>query len=237
MSTLLLRLAGPLQSWGTRSRFTLRATELAPTKSGVIGMLAAAVGRRRTDPIEDLLSLRFGVRKDQPGSTIRDFHTARSLDGKDSMPLSQRYYLADAVFLVGVEGDSSLLQGLDEAIRRPAFPLYLGRRSCAPALPLSLGIRETPLLDALEQEPWLASDRFKQKHPGFCAEMLVDQDAVPEERRSGHVQGSRDVPVSFDPAHRDYGFRTVERLLIGVGAESLDTHDPMVELEEAQRCS
>ena len=51
MTVLLLRLAGPLQSWGVKSRFTVRATELAPTKSGIIGMLAAAVGRRRTDPI------------------------------------------------------------------------------------------------------------------------------------------------------------------------------------------
>lgn len=67
MTVLLLRLAGPLQAWGVKSRFTIRATELAPTKSGIIGMLAAAVGRRRTDPIEDFLSLRFGVRKDQPG--------------------------------------------------------------------------------------------------------------------------------------------------------------------------
>ena len=129
MTVLLLRLAGPLQSWGVKSRFTVRATELAPTKSGIIGMLAAAVGRCRTDPIEDLLSLRFGVRKDQPGRVIRDFHTARTLDGKTSMPLSERYYLADAVFLAGIEGDTALLEGLDEALRHPFFPLYLGRRS------------------------------------------------------------------------------------------------------------
>lgn len=70
MAVLLLRLAGPMQAWGVRSRFTVRSTELAPTKSGVIGMLAAAVGRRRTDPIEDLIKLRFGVRKDQPGPVL-----------------------------------------------------------------------------------------------------------------------------------------------------------------------
>ena len=129
MAVLLLRLAGPMQAWGVRSRFTVRSTELAPTKSGVIGMLAAAVGRRRTDPIEDLIKLRFGVRKDQPGTVIRDFHTARTLDGRSSMPLSNRYYLADAVFLAGIEGDEALLEGIDEALRHPAFPLYLGRRS------------------------------------------------------------------------------------------------------------
>ena len=66
MTVLLLRLAGPLQAWGVKSRFTVRSTELAPTRSGIIGLVSAAVGRRRTDPIEDLLSLRFGVRKDQP---------------------------------------------------------------------------------------------------------------------------------------------------------------------------
>ena len=83
MTVLLLRLAGPLQAWGVKSKFSIRATELAPTKSGILGMLAAAVGRRRTDPVEDLLTLGFGVRKDQPGTVIRDLHTAHTLDGRD----------------------------------------------------------------------------------------------------------------------------------------------------------
>lgn len=238
MPVLLLRIAGPLQAWGVRSRFTIRSTELAPTRSGIIGMLAAAFGRRRTDPIEDLLSLRFGVRKDQPGRVIRDFHTARTLDGKDSMPLSNRYYLADAVFLVGIEGDRSLLNGIDEALHRPAFPLYLGRRSCQPTLPVSLGLRETALLQALRAEPWLASPWFQKRHHGhgFEAELLLDQETVPAEAR-GTSRGSRDVPVSFDPRRRDYDFRQVERLMTWVSVRNLDTHDPMCVLEEANQCS
>ena len=236
MTVLLLRLAGPLQSWGVKSRFTVRATELAPTKSGIIGMLAAAVGRRRTDPIEDLLSLRFGVRKDQPGRVIRDFHTARTLDGKESMPLSNRYYLADAVFLAGIEGDRALLEGLDEALRHPFFPLYLGRRSCPPTHPVSLGLRETGLLDALRAEPWLAAQWFQRKHRDkpFDAEMLLDQEVVQEAalpaQERGAVRGSRDVPASFDPRRRDYGFRQVERLTARVSAPEPDPHDPMAEL-------
>ena len=107
---------------------------MAPTKSGILGMLAAAVGRRRTDPVEDLLTLRFGVRKDQPGTVICDFHTAHTLDGKKSMPLSDRYYLSDAVFLAGIGGERSMLETLDRAVRYPAFPLYLGRRSCPPGI-------------------------------------------------------------------------------------------------------
>ena len=225
---------------GVKSRFTVRATELAPTKSGVIGMLASAVGRRRTDPIEDLLSLRFGVRKDQPGTVIRDFHTARTLEGKskkDSMPLSHRYYLADAVFLAGIEGDRALLEGIEEALHRPAFPLYLGRRSCPPTHPVPLGLREAALLDALRAEQWLASEWFRQQHRNaFDAEILIDQEAVPVGERTDDVQGSRDVPLSFDPRHRDYGLREIERLMVPVGDSAGDAHDPMAELEEAGLC-
>ena len=238
MTVLLLRIAGPLQAWGVRSRFTVRSTELAPTRSGIICMVAAAVGRRRTDPIEDLLALRFGVRKDQPGRVIRDFHTARPFDARKPMPPSERYYLADAVFLAGIEGDRPLLEGIDEALQHPAFPLYLGRRSCPPTHPVSLGLREATLLDALRAEPWLASPWFRKRHRGhvFDAELLLDQDAVPAEER-GAARGSRDVPVSFDPRRRDYGFRQVERLMTQVGTPKPDVHDPMLALEEANRCS
>ena len=87
MTVLLLRLAAPLQSWGTGSRFVRRNTDRMPSRSGVIGLLAAAHGRRRTDPIEDLLDLRIGVRIEQPGRLERDFQTARSRDGATAMPL------------------------------------------------------------------------------------------------------------------------------------------------------
>jgi CRISPR system Cascade subunit CasD len=53
MSTLLLRLAAPIQAWGV-DKFERRGTERIPTKSGVIGLLAAALGRRRNESIEDL---------------------------------------------------------------------------------------------------------------------------------------------------------------------------------------
>ena len=85
MSVLLLRLAGPLQSWGTSSRFVRRNTDRVPSKSGIIGLLAAAQGRRRIDPIEDPLHLRIGVRVDQPGHLERDFQTARTRDGASAM--------------------------------------------------------------------------------------------------------------------------------------------------------
>src|SRR5437016_606458 len=76
MATLLLRLAGPMQSWGTRSRFDDRDTERFPSKSGVIGLLCAALGRPRAASVDDLAALRMGVRADRPGVLSTDFHTA-----------------------------------------------------------------------------------------------------------------------------------------------------------------
>ena len=60
MPTLLLRLVGPMQSWGTTSRFDERDTQLEPSKSGVLGLICAALGRDRSEPVEDLAALRMG---------------------------------------------------------------------------------------------------------------------------------------------------------------------------------
>ena len=69
MSTLLLRLAGPMQSWGTDSKFDVRRTGREPSKSGVIGLVAAALGIARQDrqALQTLNDLRFGVRVDHEG--------------------------------------------------------------------------------------------------------------------------------------------------------------------------
>ncbi|WP_371174568.1 type I-E CRISPR-associated protein Cas5/CasD [Buchananella felis] len=232
MTTLLLHLAGPLQSWGVKSRFAVRGTELAPTKSGIIGLLAAALGRRRTDPLEDLLRLRFGVRIDQPGRVIRDFHTAHDRKGQ-AMPISDRYYLSDAVFLAGIEGDAELLHGLDEAVRNPRFPLYLGRRSCPPSRPISLGPKDGDLHTVLTAEQWRASEWFMKAKKSIVAEILLDKAAVSEEGSVGDVRTTRDVPLSFDPEQRNYGFREVKRLTVLLGAKDADPHDPMAVVEEA----
>ena len=75
MSTLLLRLAAPLQAWGLDSKFNIRQTGNVPSKSGVTGMLAAALGRSRDESVEDLASLRFGIRVVREGKLICDYHT------------------------------------------------------------------------------------------------------------------------------------------------------------------
>lgn len=205
MSTLLLKLAGPMQSWGDASRHTRRETRLAPTKSGVLGLLAAAQGRRRTDDIEDLAALRFGVRVDQPGTLTRDFQTAIRWKDGTSMPLSTRYYLADAVFVAGVEGDDALIATLADAVRRPVFPLALGRRSCPTSEPVYLDVVEEPLEQALEAAPWQARP-WHRRRLGQSVQLSVFTDGDPD--TSGELV--QDVPISFDPQRRRHGWRTVE---------------------------
>lgn len=174
MSTLLLRFAAPLQSWGVDAKFDRRGTQRVPTKSGVIGLVAAALGRRRNEDIADLSALRFGVRIEREGTLLRDYHTAKS---EKSVYVTHRYYLADAVFLVGLEGDDATLTKIERALNQPMFPLFLGRRSCPPEGKLSLGIRlEKTLLEALREEPRPA-EQLRQNGGVQNAQMRIVSDA------------------------------------------------------------
>ncbi|WP_117237797.1 type I-E CRISPR-associated protein Cas5/CasD [Thermus sediminis] len=164
MPTLLLRLQGPLQSWGTRSRFDHRDTWPYPTKSGVVGLLAAALGRDRREDVSDLAALRMGVRVDRKGVLKVDYQTAKevrtaNLESKKKKDVqSWRYFLSDAAFLAGLEGDGGLLRELHGALKNPRFPLFLGRKGYVPSPPPYLpdGLVEAPLEEALRAYPYLA---------------------------------------------------------------------------------
>ena len=233
MRTLLLRFAAPMQSWGIASKFDTRDTAREPSKSGVIGLLAAALGRERTEKLDDLNELYFGVRIDQPGTLLRDYHTARKEKVATSF-VTRRHYLADAVFLVGLEGEENILQEIAMAMQNPFFPLYLGRRSCPPAGQLVLGLREKSLWQALEEEPWLASEWFKTKHTDqFKLTIVCD---AKDNEEGAFLR--RDIPVSFDQRHRQYKFRmvidTADSLSIPKAERTLELptkHDAMAGLE------
>jgi CRISPR system Cascade subunit CasD len=168
MPTLLLRLVSPMQSWGTTSRFDERDSQLEPSKSGVLGLVCAALGRDRADPVDDLGRLKMGVRVDREGLLMRDYQTATGVmtaAGKVDLNrtvISPRYYLADAAFLVGLEGE--VLDFLDRiyvALRIPVWPLALGRKSFPPAEPVWLegGVRDEGLREALLAWPRIAPTR------------------------------------------------------------------------------
>ena len=172
MGVLLLRLAGPMQSWGTQSRFTMRDTGLEPSKSGVIGLLCAALGRSRDESLDDLATLRMGVRVDFPGALKVDYHTAgggklpdggkygvrKASGAAGGTVLSNRYYLADADFLVVLQGDDEdLLRRLQAALKEPKWQVYLGRKSFVPGAPVYVpdGLRPGERLrGALTRYPW-----------------------------------------------------------------------------------
>lgn len=243
MSVLALQLAGPLQSWGATSRFARRTTENAPTKSGVLGLLAAARGLDRTADLTSLAELRFGVRIDQPGTHLRDFQTAHHMDTGEALPLSERFYLADAVFVAAVEGEGALVATLYQAIKDPVYMPYLGRRSCPPSRPIDLRIYENTHLEAvLATEPWQAAEWYQRRHH---KEETVNLTVLIEPRLGG-LSGSvrltnsmRDQPTSFDPRHRRYALRNVYTDTVSVSNPSSQIrprpkamdHDPISHLE------
>jgi len=141
MNTLLMRLSAPMQSWGIESRFTVRDSGLEPSKSGVIGLLCAALGRPREADLSDLTSLRMGLRVDKEGSLHADYQISQNVlksKGKgymESIP-STRYYLSDAVFLVGLESENlELLQALQYALQHPVWMLFLDGKPLHPLPP------------------------------------------------------------------------------------------------------
>lgn len=250
---LTLRLAGPLQSWGSTSQFNRRETNPFPTKSGIVGLLAAADGRRRNDPILDLVQLRLGVRVDQPGRLLRDYHTVSnykglpllraSVDGhgrqlKTSPPkytsVTERFYLQDAVFVAVLEGNRHLLSGLAEAVMRPAFPLALGRRSCVPSQPLLLRSDTDEVLwpptleNTLETAPWQASEAERRRMTNAEITVSVIYDS--------HIGDDvlSDVPITFEPSGREYSSRRVRQTTVilstGISSDAEITnrtsHDP-----------
>jgi CRISPR system Cascade subunit CasD len=201
--TLLLRLAGPMQSWGTQSRFSIRDTGLEPSKSGVFGLLCAALGAPRGDE-ETLRQLRenlvMGVRVDREGVMKKDFHTAKDVakasgSGTKDTEISDRWYLADADFLVGLEShDDAFLYVLNKALARPVWQIFLGRKSFVPGK--SVRMLDAPLdaslLDALKSFEWkpdrqeVTPDRLRlvlDATPGTASEVRQDVPLSFAERR------------------------------------------------------
>lgn len=198
MPTLLLRLQGAMQSWGTTSRFDERDTQLEPSKSGVLGLICAALGRDRGEPLDDLATLTMGIRVDREGFILRDFQTATGVinaAGKVDMGrtvVSPRYYLCDAAFLVGLEGGAPLLTHIHQALRDPHWPLCLGRKGCLPSPPIFLpdGLQERDLLGALCSYPELKPGASRQSRrlllEGKEGAVRLDQPIAPfAERRFG----------------------------------------------------
>lgn len=202
-----------MQSWGTRSRFDHRETWPYPTKSGVVGLLAAALGRDRAEDVSDLAALRMGVRVDKPGVLMVDYQTAQGVLTADLRGThdvqSWRYYLADAAFLVGLEGEEKILAQAHAALRNPRWPLFLGRKGYVPSPPVYLpdGLQTLPLEEALARYPYLPA--------------LIDPRQRPPETVLYVLEGKAGRMVWDQPlgpfAQRRFGPRFVVELARGFG--------------------
>lgn len=235
VNTLFLRLEGPMQAWGDQqSKFLVRRTAEAPTKSGLIGMLCAALGVPRSQAAEkrlpELSALRMGVRIDVPGVCWWDYHSVgagmqmRIAEGegktKPGAMLTRREYLCDASFLVSLRGEPTLIAELESAMKAPRWTLYLGRRSCPPSRPIS----EHPsgafpdLLTALESIPW--RPRLKEDRAPETVDCLFDWEATAEQPEApADALIWYDVPLTFDPPAHCPRFVIRRQLRVGVDGQ------------------
>ncbi|WP_018569281.1 type I-E CRISPR-associated protein Cas5/CasD [Streptomyces sp. PsTaAH-124] len=247
-AVLMLRLAAPLQSWGGPSRYNLRETRPEPTKSGVLGLLAAAEGRDREASLTDLVGLQLGVRVDQPGTLLRDYHTSSDYRGlpllsaktnakgqqtRTAPPkytsVTRRFYLQDAVFVAALRGPHALLHSLEQAVRNPVFPLSLGRRSCPPTGPVSLGLHDDNRLeDVLKEVPWQASSHRRRQAKGAT----VSLEATVEDPAGDRT--AVDVPDTYDlKTGTRFARRTVRHLWVTVPTGRTDETEPAPETTPA----
>lgn len=207
MSTLLMRLRAPMMSWGDHSRFTIRDSRREPTKSAVLGILCAALGRPRSESVGDLAALKMGVRINQSGVMQCDYHTVqysiRSRGKPGDTVVSYRYFMADADYLVGLEGELTVLNHLDQALENPVWQIYFGRKSFVPSCPVRVKVVEQSLLEALRQYPYTPPKRGKplQKLP-----YILETDDSLDVRQ--------DVPLDW--IKRTFGSRCVETVYFPV---------------------
>jgi CRISPR system Cascade subunit CasD len=175
MEYLLFRLYGPMASWGEIAVGEMRHSEVKPSKSALIGLLAAAMGITREQHKQQQAladGYRFGIKMLSSGHVMRDYHTAQAPDSvgkfryrtrRDELVagrarlgtvLSTREYRTDSQAVVALcanTGASWELSQLVDALKQPSFHLYLGRKSCPLSAPLSPQVFEAEgFRDALD---------------------------------------------------------------------------------------
>ena len=185
-AALAFLLDGPLQSWGADSRYQHRDTESFPTKSGIIGLLSAALGidkhaAHEAERLAPYAALRLTVVRSPRSSSrrserISDFHTVgggynstiawqrqsisrRATGGPADTVITRRTYLSDASFIALLQGQRSVLERARDGLCDPKWGVWLGRKACIPAAPLA------PTIDATPQTAFDALRKLMQLDP------------------------------------------------------------------------
>lgn len=208
MKTLTIKLTAPLQAYGNEASFERRTSWPAPSKSAVVGMIAAAFGMRREDErIQELNNLAFAVRVDQIGKVMTEFQNVEWKTGNRKLTYRDHYQDAVYVAAVGSE-DEELIERIEYALKHPRFQLYLGRRACPPAGILQIeSFADVNPVEALEKMPWQAEKWYQKKNKKkqeYPAEIIADAYLLPD---ATFTQTVKDRVESFDSRDRHFGFR------------------------------
>ncbi|GFZ26132.1 type I-E CRISPR-associated protein Cas5/CasD [Lactobacillus corticis] len=229
MKTITIKLTAPLQSFGNEASFNRRTSWPYPSKSSVIGMVAAALGYDRDDKrIEALNQLKFAVRVDQLGSTMTDFQIVEYDQSKGTKKLSYRDYVQDAVYLVALGSeDSELIDNINFALLHPAYALFLGRRSDPPAGVLRIKAYDNlDPLTVLKDSPWQAANWYikKQTSDTYRARIIADASLLPGVK----PEFMKDAAISFDQRNRQHGYRAIAKTVVSLPVpQNSSNHDIM----------
>lgn len=216
MKTLAIKLAAPLQSYGNEATFSYRTSYHYPSKSAVLGMIAAALGYRRNDSrIVKLNQLKMAVRIDQPGKTLTDYQTTKYGPKSKDVTISHRNYLQDAVYMVAISGDDDQIDLINFALHHPKFQLYLGRRANVPAGPLMTTLFNLDPISVLKHYEWQAAEWFQRRHrnqANYSVEIIADNELIP----SNISSLVKDNIGSFDQNRRWHLYRAVSSMTISL---------------------
>lgn len=211
LKTILLKFSGPLQSWGTGSHFETRRTDFYPSKSAVIGIIAASFGYKRDqdEKIIKLNELDFALRIDQEGSLLKDYHIAQKFDSRgafDRTYVTNRYYLEDYIFIVSLShNDDKFIDDIEKALRRPYFQPYMGRRSNSLPMDFLLGVFNENPVDILNSYEWQASNWYKNKFKNKKVNLEIIADSHLIDRPFKSLRNDR--VISFSQKERKFGYR------------------------------
>lgn len=145
----------------------------------------------------------MGVRVNQEGLVQCDYHTVldgiKSSGSKGDTVISHRYYVADADYLIGLEGnDRTFLETLDAALQSPCWQLYFGRKSFVPSCPVAIKVCDEPLLEALKHRVELNKEAIRR-----LPRQLRCVIEVPDS-----LDVRQDVPINWQ--QRSFGSRCVD---------------------------
>lgn len=216
---LTFTLAAAFASFGDVAGHERRGSWSWPGRSAVLGLLAAAQGIRRDGDFAALDALRLAVAVFETGAPLRDYHTVQTVPTAtvkrpQSRPealaragqavnttITLRDYRTGVLHGVAVAGEG--LPRLAEALEKPAFHLYLGRKACPLSAPLHprITVADTPeaALAAICLPPWASGAEARTVYadaglPGAAPERLETRHDTPLDRRAWHFT-PREVAV------------------------------------------